>query len=493
MREVGTTIASTALTVAPPEDRIGFGVAPSTRRRLVAAAVAAGDLAAITIVVAILHLGLGGANEPEVAASPFGFWITWALVLAGAQIWFGLYGSEHAEPVDRLRRRSLAGAAAAAIIITLVRSGLVTSRLGAGGIIMGTALAIPLGYYIEALVRGWLLRHALWTAPTVLCGTMSACAKLARSLALQPHLGLRPIAILANVREPFSRDVSHLEGLPVITAEQANSVAHLIEVVLCTSNDPRPEKFDWLAHLSLRHIFLVRDTSLLQTLHPRTRPVGGLLGLELRSAIHMPRNLRIKRIIDLALAIPVALAALPVVALLAIAVKLTARGPAFYAQPRIGRNGRIFNVYKLRSMHVDAQERLTAHLAADAAARREWERFFKLTNDPRILPVIGQLIRRTSLDELPQLWNVLRGDMSLVGPRPFPAYHSECFDAAFQALRISVPPGLTGLWQVTDRSDGDLAVQKRQDSFYIHNWSFWLDFYVLLQTVLVVITARGAR
>jgi Undecaprenyl-phosphate galactose phosphotransferase WbaP len=492
MREVGTTIVSTALTVARPEERIGFGVAPPTRRRLVAAALAAGDLAAITIVVGILHLG-SAVGEPVTDASPFGFWIAWALALAGAQIWFGLYGSEHAEPVDRLRRRSLANIAAAAIMTALAYSGLQSPHFGALGIVIGTGLAIPLGYYIEALVRGWLVGHALWTAPTVLCGTMSACAELARSLALQPQLGLRPIAILADVRERFSRDISHLVGLPVITREQAENVAHLIEVVLCTSSDPKPEKFDWLAHLPLRQIFLVHDTSLLQTLHLRTRPIGGLLGLEMRSAIHMPRNLRIKRIIDLALAIPVALAALPVIALLAIAVKATARGPAFYAQPRIGRNGRVFKVYKLRSMYVDAQDRLAAHLAADAAARREWERFFKLSNDPRILPGIGQLLRRSSLDELPQLWNVLRGDMSLVGPRPFPAYHSECFDTAFQALRTSVPPGLTGLWQVTDRSDGDLAVQKRQDSFYIHNWSFWLDFYVLLQTVLVVITARGAR
>lgn len=492
MQDVGTSIVSTALTVARPEDRVGFGVAPSMRRRLVASALAGGDLAAVTIIVAILHLALPEA-EGVAEASPFGFWIAWALVLAAAQIGFGLYGSEHAEPVDRLRRRCLAVAATAALMMALVHSGLLISRFGAIGIILGAGLAIPLGYYIEALVRGWLLRHALWTAPTVLCGPMSACADLARSLALQPQLGLRPIAILIDPKDRSPADISHLVGLPVITPDQADSVAHLIEVVLCTSNDPRPEKAAWLAHLPLRQIFVVHDTSLLQTLHLRTRPIGGLLGLELRSAIHMRHNLRIKRIIDLAVAIPLALLALPLIALLAVAVKVTARGPAFYAQPRIGRNGRIFKVYKLRSMHVDAEARLNAHLAADPAARREWERFFKLANDPRILPVIGQLIRRSSLDELPQLWNVLRGEMSLVGPRPFPAYHAECFDAAFQALRTSVPPGLTGLWQVTDRSDGDLAVQKRQDSFYIHNWSFWLDLYVLLQTVLVVVTARGAR
>jgi Undecaprenyl-phosphate galactose phosphotransferase WbaP len=492
MQEVGTTIASTALAVARPEGQIGFGVSPSTRRRIVAATLAAGDLAAITIVVGILHLALP-ADEAAVRAAPFAFWVSWITALAAAHLLFGLYGTERTEPVDRLRRRCLASAGAAIAMIGLISSGVEASSFGVPGILLGAALAVPLGYYIEALARGWLMRNALWTAPTVLCGPLSACAELARNLIAQPQLGLRPIAILIDARDSHRSEISQRVGLPVLTPEQANSVAHRIEVVLCTSHDPRPEKAGWLANLPLRQIFVVQDTSQLQTLNLRTRPIGGLLGLEMRSAIHTPRNLRVKRLIDLLVALPLALAALPVIAALALAIKLTAHGPAFYAQPRIGRNGRVFKVYKLRSMHLDAEARLAAHLEAHPAARREWERFFKLKNDPRILPVIGQLIRRTSLDELPQLWNVLRGEMSLVGPRPFPAYHAQCFDSGFQSLRTSVPPGLTGLWQVTDRSDGDLAVQKRQDSFYIHNWSFWLDLYVLLQTVLVVLTARGAR
>lgn len=492
MQEAGTTIASTALTRARPESRIGFGVAPATRRRFVVASLAAGDLAAITIVVGILHLALP-TDEAAAGIAPFGFWVCWVATLAAAHLIFGLYTPERTEPVDRLRRRCLASMAAAMIVAGLVVAGVQATSIGLLGIALGAALAIPLGYYIEMLTRGSLMRNALWTAPTVLCGPLSACAELARNLFAQPQLGLRPVAILIDAKESRLSEISHRVGLPVLTPEQADSVAHRIEVVLCTSHDPRPEKAEWLSHLPLRHIFVVHDTSQLQTLNLRTRAIGSLLGLELRSAIHTPRNLRLKRLLDLIIAVPISLAALPVVGALALAIKLVARGPAFYAQPRIGQNGRVFKVYKLRSMHTDADARLAAHLAADPAARREWERFFKLRDDPRILPAIGHLIRRTSLDELPQLWNVLRGEMSLVGPRPFPAYHAECFDRTFQALRTSVPPGLTGLWQVTDRSDGDLAVQKRQDSFYIHNWSFWLDLYVLLQTVLVVLTARGAR
>ncbi|MEL6613389.1 MAG: sugar transferase, partial [Bacteroidota bacterium] len=198
-----------------------------------------------------------------------------------------------------------------------------------------------------------------------------------------------------------------------------------------------------------------------------------------------------KRGFDLAVSGGLALFWGPVVGLLALAIWLEDRQSPFYAQERIGLDDEPFHAWKLRTMVTDAEAVLERALAEDPALREEWDTFFKLEKDPRITRV-GAFLRKTSLDELPQLYNVLRGDMSLVGPRPLPAYHHDELDARVRALRARVRPGITGLWQVSGRSDSGNAGMERWDPYYVRNWSPWLDAVILVRTVRVVLRGSGA-
>jgi len=239
-----------------------------------------------------------------------------------------------------------------------------------------------------------------------------------------------------------------------------------------------------------------RSTAVAPGLEQRVRVAGHVRVSREAGLANEPAQLRhfwLKRTLDLIIAVAGAAFYLPIVAAAVLAVRLVDPGPVFYVQDRRGHRDRRIKVWKLRTMYCDSATRLERHLADDPAARREWHRHFKLRFDPRILPWVGSFLRRSSIDELPQIWNLIRGDMTLVGPRPLPDYHFKAFDHDFRRLRHSVVPGVTGLWQVTVRSDGDHLTMRRLDSYYVTNQSFMLDARILLSTVAVVLAGRGAR
>ena len=240
------------------------------------------------------------------------------------------------------------------------------------------------------------------------------------------------------------------------------------------------------------NILIIPNLAGVASLWTEPRDLGGLFGLEIRHNLLNPWNQHIKRGLDIVVAALGLIVAAPLLALCALRIKQVSPGNPFYRQEREGKGGLTLRICKLRSMYPNADAMLEEHLAADPDAREEWNRFCKLKNDPRILPGVGHFLRTTSLDELPQLWNVLKGEMSLVGPRPFPAYHNRRFDPDFQRLRLQVIPGLTGLWQVSARSDGDLDAQAALDGYDIRNWSLWLDLYILIRTVRTVLAQEGS-
>jgi Undecaprenyl-phosphate galactose phosphotransferase WbaP len=485
-----SSVASPELSTArrPPVQRAdGRGGAWSRRRSAVVAGLVSGDLLAAGLAVALTALIAPSTDWDAWGAG----WAVLALVVP-LHAMFGIYGCWGPCPIDRLRLRAQAALTLAVMVALALAAWSAPDKLVVA-LLLGGALFV-LGYYTEGLVRLLLVRAGLWGAPTILVGSPDICGAMAKRLLRDPKLGLRPIGLISNRAES---DGAENAPVPVLGGlADLSRLSGLAEVVIVASADLTPAEGRAAVSLSdvrAPHVVVSENLGGLPNIGLHTRNLGSALGLEVRFDLFKPGHLAIKRWIDLAVTVPLLALAAPLILVLALAVKIADPGRAFYRQRRVGRDGRELHVLKLRTMYADADARLQEHLASNPAARAEWERFFKLKDDPRILPVIGHFLRRSSLDELPQLWNIVCGGMSLVGPRPFPEYHMASFDPGFQSVRVSVPPGLTGLWQVSSRSGGDLDVQQEEDLFYIRNWSLWLDIYILLETFPAVLTSRGAR
>lgn len=440
----------------------------------------------------VLAVALWSRLNPAVQINDYlSLWPT-PLLFVAAYAWLGLYPGAGLSPVEELRELAcgatvvcLAGAA----FIFLTRD-TVISR---GVMLVMWMLAVILGPLFRAAVRNLCSRRAWWGVPVLVLGAGEPARRLVGRLCETPGLGLKPVAILDEECEQ-----EQVSGVPVagsldLAPELAGRLG-IRHVLVAMPNLSRRQLLQVLDRLesSFSHMIVIPDLFGMASLWVSPRDLGGELGLEIRQNLLIPFNRFLKRSLDMALTLAAALPALLIVGAAGLWIKLSSRGPVFFRQLRAGEQGRPILVWKLRTMHVDAERMLREHLEKNPEARREWERHFKLKNDPRLLPVVGWLLRRTSLDELPQLWNVLKGEMSLVGPRPLPDYHLAQFDADFRRLRARVSPGLTGLWQVTTRSDGDLDAQKALDAYYIRNWSVWLDIYILARTVKAVIARRGA-
>lgn len=477
-------------------------VAWPARGQLLVAVLAAGDIFAggLAAVSAIGFANIAGLNIDVQVFLPMSL-----SLLVGTSWLLGLYRPSSRSSIERFRLRLM-------VLSLFVLTGILSwARDGSSAEIVllpaAGMMALVLASWIELVISTWLGYPG---SPTAILGAGPVSRTLAGLLLAQPAWGLKPVGFIA---EGPSRDIAESHGQGAQGQDVAPSAGHDggeigslpllgtmnlgrpiggFEVLLVPHSQHLPRDPETLYRLGAKQILVVSDLGEFATLGLKTRSFDQFIACELTASSPQPAYLP-KRFIDLAVSLPLALLAGPLVGLLAVAIKAVDPGPAFFGQRRIGRYGKPIQVMKLRTMYSDAEQRLEHVLAADAAKRAYWLRYFKLPHDPRILPRIGSFLRRTSLDELPQLWNVIRGDMSLVGPRPFPAYHMEAFDPEFRALRATVPPGITGLWQISSRSDGDLAVQRAQDCFYIRNRSLWLDLYILIATLPAILCGRGAK
>ena len=347
---------------------------------------------------------------------------------------------------------------------------------------------------VRAALKSGLYRAGLYREPTIIVGTGGNARQTALTVRQHRSLGYELRAFVHTGSEPVEAETA-AAGVPVIAAPGdlgelvvGLGYPHVIVALEAEQQDHLQEVIDHLAfRTSIQVVPAIRGLPLygMEMSHVFGRE---LLMLRVRNNLARPHLKMSKRALDLAAAgfLLVLLAPLLVV----LAVLVGRDGPVVFRHQRVGRNGRPFGCLKFRTMVVDAQAALEGYLAAHPEAREEWEQTRKIKNDPRITAV-GHFLRRTSLDELPQLFNVLAGDMSLVGPRP--VVHDElAYYGSQVGYYCAVRPGITGLWQVSGRNDVDYGFRVFLDAWYVKNWSLWYDIVILLRTAVVVFSRRGA-
>ena len=406
----------------------------------------------------------------------------------------GLYSIVAANPAEELKKLSVS---ITLLYLLLTATSFLTKQVdiySRGVFVCAWLFSLVLTPLMREITRKVMGKQKWWGVHVMVVGAGPQTEQLLQRLTEDQSSGLKPVICVSDqfVPDGFYHGVRVAGSIAL--APHLAKLYGIRHAIVALPQDEQPDFFRLLEQQGspFSNVTIVPNFESIGSIWVTPIDVNGLLGLEIRQNLLVPGNRLIKRTFDLAFGFAFGLMSLPIIALAALIIKLVNPGPAFYSQIREGLGGAPIRIWKLRTMYNNAAELLSAHLESNDEAREEWSRYFKLRHDPRILPWIGKFLRRSSIDELPQLWNVLRGDMSLVGPRPFPEYHLDQFAEEFRNLRAKVVPGITGMWQISSRSDGDLAIQERQDTFYIRNWSLWVDMHILLRTVWVVAFGKGA-
>jgi Undecaprenyl-phosphate galactose phosphotransferase WbaP len=461
---------------------------------LTAAALVVTDLAFLILangLAPLFRYSLEGAFDVHIFLQ---LWPTLGLFIIG-YFFSQTYSQLGISPVEELRRLSRMTTFVFFVLILalfLVKQLDQQSRLTFVFAWLLSLALVPAG---RALLRHACAQASWWGTPVIILGAAKTTELIIHKLQKHPGLALKPIACYDD---DSSKHGTRIGGVPVLgSLSDAPILAKQLNITRAIVAMPGvvPGQLSEVVRrcaYAFPHLFFVPNLFGIASLHISAHDLSGVVSLHAKQNLLVYSNRLFKRALDFFLLLPAVLVGAPLVALAALAVFMVSPGNPFYAQVREGYKGKRIFVWKLRTMHKNADALLQKHLAANPEAKKEWESYFKLVNDPRILPGIGHLLRKTSLDELPQLWNIVRGEMSFVGPRPFPFYHLESFNENFRDLRRSVVPGLTGLWQVSARSEGDLLVQEELDSYYIRNWSIWMDLYLIARTPWAVLFGKGA-
>jgi Undecaprenyl-phosphate galactose phosphotransferase WbaP len=389
--------------------------------------------------------------------------------------------------VEELRRTQLLLLTlfASALVIGFLQKDFTFSRISFLAAYAISSVLLPFGRFIAKKMLAGL---NLWGVPAVIYGTKITVPIVAEALRRDRTLGFIPKAVLSN----DYRQGEIAGGLPVLGTLR-NTTHRMPVAIVALPEMGRHDLIDLLEGplQTYNTILLVPDLKDAPSLWVKPCDLQGILALEIRRNLLDPAAGFLKTFTERMLVILTLPLWGPVCLFLMFLIWLQDFNSPVYTQERIGRNNAAFKTYKLRTMVPDAESVLLRKLAQHPELKTEWEKHYKLKKDPRIT-LVGQFLRKTSLDELPQLWCVLTGTMALVGPRPLPKYHHDELQPRTRRLRVKVLPGITGLWQVSGRSDAGTEGMDKWDTYYVTNWSVWLDIIIIFRTARVVLFGSGA-
>lgn len=362
---------------------------------------------------------------------------------------------------------------------------------------LGTILFVPFFRYYGKLN---MIKLGLWNKPIIILGAGKTGELMVKALTREKTLGYQVMGFIDD-RYGLEKTVAMPGGAtyPVLgTFAQAKAIISstgVQEILVAAPGMPAKQ--------------LVALTNQLQSMVNSVMVVPDLFGLSMngieleyffdeqalllniKNKLKSPLNQIVKRTFDILAGLTILLLSLPLMLLIILAIRLDSKGPALYLQERLGQKSNIFTCYKFRTMYLDADKLLARHLNKDKMAQEEWTTYNKLKDyDPRVTRV-GDFLRRFSLDELPQLINVILGDMSLVGPRPYLPRERKQMSHWIHDIHVA-KPGITGLWQVSGRNDVHFKGRLQLDAWYVRNWSLWLDIILLIKTIRVVLNRKGA-
>ncbi|MCX5913686.1 MAG: undecaprenyl-phosphate galactose phosphotransferase WbaP [Deltaproteobacteria bacterium] len=404
----------------------------------------------------------------------------------------GLYPGLSLAPAGELRRFTV-GSLLASILCLAFTTGL-KFRVDQNSevFLFVWLISIPLLTVCRVVSRALISRSTLWGVPTVVFGTGRETRALVDRLLRCRWIGYKPELIL----EEDGKKGAAYRGIPVIRDiprgfNLAKSFGYSTVLVSLPASSHEKYKNIVRNYVTRFPTFIMfSDYIGLVGVWSQVRDFEGMIGLSKKQKLLIPQNMGVKRVMDLLVVFIGSVVILPFTFLIALLVKLDSPGPVFYRQRRLGKGGHEITTLKFRSMITGAENKLSECLKNDTNAMKEWNSNHKLKADPRITRV-GLFLRKSSLDELPQFLNVLKGEMSIVGPRPIVRQEVRHYRNAWESVS-SVLPGITGLWQVSGRSETGYHERVEQDLYYIQNWSIWLDLFILFKTVWIVLSGKGA-